>query len=399
MLLCFRCSPETKDHLDGLVASGSYRDESEVIAAAVANLAVLEKEVASQGGLIIGSRTRNGCDDRPKASVVTASQHAMRSAARTPQAGGNGPSVKRGTGVLTTPAPPIAQKLEVPSIFQLTSMPQTQPRGLADLPGDMWQHGQQVPLDRWILGQFNRLLPVKANCRALIHLFQQNGAISIKLAADQVALDALNLGDYLASIDEDHALQRDDALSTAFPQRKKDSDKARTRYANQFVAYQNGRGELSGLMIDLKLINVDTRRRERRIVPTHMAWELAKLENPILDGVVNGAVHRFSEDEKGLLIEHILVGVPVESFAYRAILEAVMAGHNTPETIDTFLQQYVSRDRAEKLSQSFLASQRSGAISRMSDLGLIERQRDGTRVSYGIPKEGREFLSHYDRRR
>jgi hypothetical protein len=108
-------------------------------------------------------------------------------------------------------------------------------------------------------------------------------------------------------------------------------------------------------------------------------------------------VQKFSDQEKSFLLEHILYGVPVESFAYRVILETVMNGANTPEKIDGALKEkYVSKDRAEQLSQSFLTSQRSGAISRMSDLGLIERQRDRVRVFYRVTEAGRSFLSQYN---
>lgn len=101
---------------------------------------------------------------------------------------------------------------------------------------------------------------------------------------------------------------------------------------------------------------------------------------------------KFSTEEREFLVHHIATAVPAEAFAYRSILEAVKAGHNTPEKLDAALKAYVSPDRAEDLSQSFLSSQRSGAVSRMSDLDLIGRQRDGTRVTYAVTDEGRAFL-------
>jgi hypothetical protein len=56
------------------------------------------------------------------------------------------------------------------------------------------------------------------------------------------------------------------------------------------------------------------------------------------------------------------------------------------------MKAFVAEDRIEKLSQSFLASQRSGAVSRMSDLNLVSRVRDGIRVSYVLTDEGTAFL-------
>lgn len=82
-------------------------------------------------------------------------------------------------------------------------------------------------------------------------------------------------------------------------------------------------------------------------------------------------------------------------FSPSAILEAVAAQKKTPEKIDKALKAYVDDSRAQELSKSFFASQRTGAISRMNDLGLIVRERDkddGVSVKYVLTKRGREFL-------
>jgi hypothetical protein len=250
-----------------------------------------------------------------------------------------------------------------------------------------------VPLDRWVLGQFNRLLPAKANARALIRLFMESGhGMAIPATSERIAKEAAALGEYLSALDTQKGLARDDALATAFPSMGEDAEKGRTRYANQFVVYQSGRGELSGLLVDFKFVNVTGSKKERLLVPTTFAWEFARLPNPVLDGQLQQGAEKFTPEEKALLLRHILTSVPAEAFAYRAILEAVRQGHNSPDKIDAALKAYVPADRREKLSQSFLASQRSGAISRMSDLGLIARQRDGVRVSYAVTDAGAALL-------
>ncbi len=200
------------------------------------------------------------------------------------------------------------------------------------------------------------------------------------------------LGDYLRQLDSAFKTSRDEALATAFPSAEEGAQKGRTRYANQFVVYQNSRGELSGLMVDLKLINFLQVRKERRIVPTRSAWELATLFNPLLDGNPLEPTDKFSSQEREYLANHIRRSVPVEAFAYRVILEAVQQGHTSPEQIDNALKGFLDEDRAGALSQSFLTSQRSGAVSRMSDLGLIERRREGVRMYYTATKQGLAFL-------
>ena len=387
MLLCFRCSPQTKSHLDTLISTGAYTDHSEAIAAAIANLVLMEGDFTAKSELIVAipAAFSSSFVEWEEEGVAGDAKHET-----LPGEAFAGPEAK---------APPLMcssrQRREVPGIFQLTSLPEIEPTGLSDLPPDTWHHGQEIPLERWILGQFNRMLPAKVNARALIHLFAKKGPLLIESAAQQVAKQALELSDFLVHWDAVHKPPRDEALATAFPSRRKDPEKGCTRYANQFVVYQNSRGELSGLMSDLKLINVEVRRRQRFIVPTHTAWDFARLENPVLDSQKDAELRKFSGDERSYLLEHILNGVPVEAFAYKSILEAVDMGESTPQKLDRWLRRFVSTDRSTKYSQSFLTSQRSGAISRMSDLGLIERQREGVRVSYSVTADGRAFLVRY----
>jgi hypothetical protein len=347
----------------------------------------MEQEVAEKGAIVIGGDPASLPRPAPApASKVPRSEGNGREKEKMPV---KGPQSKKEKPQAPTAAPaPL-----VPPLFRLEGFPQEAPAGLADLPPDLWSHGQTIPLDRWVLGQFNRLLPAKANVRALVRLFLNSPkGLEIGGAASMVAAQAAVLGDYLRQIDTKYEVSRDDALATAFPSAEEGAEKGRTRYANQFVVYQNGKGELSGLMIDLKLINVLPQRKERRIVPTRVAWEFAALRNPLLDGGADGPPEKFSPQERSFLLDHIVRSVPVEAFAYRVILEAVRQGHTSPDQIDAALKTYLDQDRAGDLSQSFLASQRSGAVSRMSDLGLIERRREGVRVFYAATDGGLAFL-------
>jgi hypothetical protein len=401
MIVCFNCTAATKDELDRLVEFGSYRDYGEAIAAAVRNQVLMEQEVREKGALIIGVPAAAAEAPREAAQEVRPPESAVRTKVAapppprptTPRKKDSGPRAKSSrNGSVARPRPAVPAT--VPALFLQEGFPEDRPVGLAELPTDMWAPGQVVPLDRWVLGQQNRLLPAKVNARALIRLFQDSPkGLPIAPTAERLAAEAAVLGDYLAALDEARKVSRDAALATAFPTTAEDADKGRVRYANQFVVYQNSRGELSGLMVDLKLVNVVPQRKERLIVPTRIAWEFARLPNPVLDGEIDGQTEKFTAEERSLLLRHIATSAPVEAFAYCAVLKAVRDGNNTPEKIDAALKVYVAEDRVEKLSQSFLASQRSGAVSRMSDLGLVERQREGVRVSYAVTEEGQAFLA------
>jgi hypothetical protein len=373
MIICFKCSPETRRALDSLLQSGEYKDYSEVISFAIMNMAVLHDEVLKRGSVIINSN-----------SELTSPTHnipvTMKEAAETTSQ----------RELYRNPNPPT-ELFVVPAVFSLEGLSESPPP-LADLPDDIWARGQEIPLDRWIFGQHNKLLPAKASCRALANLLiDKPKGVLLEEAAQQIAAEAAILGDFLAYQDKENGITRDEALSTAFPSTGNDGEKSRLRYANQFVASVNRQGQVSGLLMDLKLVNGRGRRRPYLML-TEIGWQFAVMPNPVLDDSQKMPTQKFSQNEREFLISHIAQSVPVEDFAYRTILTTIKGGTNTPETIDTTLQEHVPQDTERSLSKSFLSSQRSGAISRMADLGLVERVRDGVRVFYVVTDTGDEYL-------
>lgn len=379
MIVCFECSPKTKTLLDTMLASGQYRDYSEVITLALDNLNVLQAALSGSGMLTIESE---------KESRLL---HSLQSG-KTPK---QGATDQRFQGSETgkeksRPEPPsISLPTRIPSIFLLDNI--NEPSPLASPPGDIWTARQEVPLERWIFGQYNKLLPAKASCRALAHLLNsQSNGVPLEDAASKIAEEALILGSFLAHHDKQHGTKRDYALSTAFPSSNREAEKSRLRYASQFVAGVNKRGQVSGLLMDLKLIN-HTGGKKPRLKLTEAGWDFVKLPNPVFDVDKPETLQKFTVEERALLLDHISSSVPAEDFAYRAILKAVDAGAKTPEKLDSTLQEYVSKDAGRNLTKSFLASQRSGAVSRMADLGLITRARDGVKVSYVVTDLGRQY--------
>jgi hypothetical protein len=62
----------------------------------------------------------------------------------------------------------------VPAIFG--PVPEEAQIKTVSFPNDSFAVGQDVPVDRWIFGQHNKLLPVKATCRALANLMLRDKA-------------------------------------------------------------------------------------------------------------------------------------------------------------------------------------------------------------------------------
>lgn len=382
MIICFECNKDTKKLLDSFVGGGEYENYSEIISVAVNNLKMIGAAVGANGSLVIASHgelpaTRvDRAKDRPPPKVA----------------------VKRKIG--KTVAARIVESAisSVPSVPELFKRPtdECETPDLMQLPDDLWVRGTDVPLNRWLFAMYNKLLPAKANCRALCSLAESSGnGVELETATGKIAHEALLLGDYLLTWDSKLGLNRDSSLATAFPTSTRDVDKSVGRYGNQFVANLNKYGKLTGLLFALKLINYRRTKGNTFIHLTEPGWRFARMENPVLDGDDLSDSMRFSDNEIDFLLEHIAKCVPAEDSAYRAILKLVQDDVNTPDAIDQELQSTVSDEDKERVSVSYLVSQRSGAVSRMSDLDLIRRVRNGVAITYEATPRGANYLASY----
>jgi len=256
---------------------------------------------------------------------------------------------------------------------------------------DVFGREQLVPIERWLFGQFNRLFPAKASLRALAVIAREGKeALLLQVAAPRICETAARLGDYLRFLDRRFAHHRDEALATAFPEGGAEGEKGRIRYQDQFVGH-TVKGEQGGLLVGLKLAIIQTWKNRPIIFPTSAGWEFARLPNPIIDAPMEQDTSRLSEAERTFLLSHIKEGVPVELFAYRAVLSLIAQGKDTPELVNQGLARYRAPTTKDE-DLDFVATQKNGALGRMSDLGLVERERSGTRITYVLTEAGKKWL-------
>ena len=378
MIICFSCSPKTKKQLDHLLTTQQYGDYADAISSAIENLVAIQAELGQGGHVII----REDSAPTEHQAEVDFNLREKKQPAITQAR----PLHRDEQG-----ADPV-HFAKVPDFFSLDGYDGYPAECTANLPFDVWMSGETVPLHRWTLGQYNRLLPVKTGCRGLARLLHDDPTgVTLPEGPSRLAVAATELGDYLSYIDGLREHSRDEALATAFPTSGGSVAKSRTRFANQFVTSVNSKGQLSGLSIDLKLINWASG-SNKRLQLTEAGWQFALMKNPVLDQAIEDTIQRFSNEESEFLLDHIARHVPAEDFAYSVVLQAIQDGANTPEALDEALNCYAPNDKDRELSNSFLASQRSGAVSRMTDLGLVERQRTGVRVRYVATLVGQRYL-------
>lgn len=361
MIICFDCLDEKKRELDRLIAEGKYRSYSEFISLAIVNQLLLHSQFGAASGLVIQSAIQNeqasgGRQPSSKGSVETRGGIAPTSGQRT-----------------------VIDPFRVPD----TSIKRPPFAGFSD---DVFMKGEAVPPERWIFGQFNRLLPAKASCRALGNMLsEESEGVELNAASVEIARSARLLGMELERRDLERGVDRDDQLAIAFPLAAS-AEKGISRFANQFVGNVSNRGQLSGLLVALKLIGRTKGNRKGVVSLTEAGWNFALLKNPCID---SQGVKKFSAEEREFLCGHIGENVPQEASAYTRIVQLANSGGDTPKKLDKVLQKFVSP--SFEASASFIATQRSGVISRMTDLGLIGRERDGTRVRYVVTEYGKAF--------
>jgi hypothetical protein len=354
MVICFNCSSATKQKLDMLVSKGGYSDYTAAISAAIENQLLLEERVAESGSLILRETPPASSAEQPQQPKVIV------------------PTIDAGT------SGPDDSDVFVP----FAVMPATLTPTLAEAPKDE-APGVLTP-DRWLFGQYNKFLPVKANCRLAAQLLRGSpSGISFQALAQAVQQNMPNLRHWLEDFDYRHDLGREASLATAFP--TKDT-KSILRYTNQFVMSINKSGTPSGFPVALGLLNrLDS--KTDRVSLTEAGLQFSLMPNPVLDPP-HQPDGRFSTEETHFLLAHIRFHVPREHGAYITVLRFIAEGASNPEALDGKL-----KPNATAISGPYLSTQRSGVISRLTDLGLVSRQRDGIRVNYCLTREGRAYLN------
>lgn len=365
MLMTIRIPSQLKEKVDQLVNKGLYPDFSSMAVVAIENLLVAEEEHAGTAPASLQPEAQPGPATPPAVS------------ARPPFG--------------TLPRRIIAPSPRLPA-FAWHGTPEAAARQQRDFPGDRFAKGEKVCVERWLFGQQNRVVPLKVNARLLLTVLSDMADEPLlPVVTASMSAHAVAVGEAFSRIDSENGRKKDDALATAFP--SPDSEKSRQRFADQFVATENSQGELTGMLIDWKLGAVDRKKGKTYLYPTAACIVFADMHSPLLDNEhPDGIVTRFSDEELNWILQHIAAHVHVESFAFNTLLKGIVAGHKDPQSLDKYVRDIGLIER-EKTTDDFVATQRAGAVSRMADIDLVRRVRDGVRVSYEITARGHQWMN------
>ena len=241
--------------------------------------------------------------------------------------------------------------------------------------------------DEVIWGLYNRIFPVKITVRVLARLLVGKGSKSIELKAlrEEAVLQARTLGKQLLLTDRSRKSGRGERLATGLPVRR--GEKSLDRFKNMFVGAMSGQGRVDGFPAALGFVLLQRVGGRVEVSLTSAGFKFANLKNAVLDDSVEQAEGTLSVAESDFFMTHIRRVLPHEWELCHTIIESIPDGSDTPAAVDQIIRRALPG-----LNPSMVAPTRAGIISRLEELGLVQRRQDGLRVSYALTKRGESFL-------
>lgn len=247
-------------------------------------------------------------------------------------------------------------------------------------------------------GQYNKIFPAKLVVRRLanvVHEQNEDGTSTPQDGIQWIDLDqfhketaelARNYGLQIKEYDEKQSRGRGEKLSAGLPTGE-DTEKSVGRFQTHFVGRSKQDGSLAGAAPSLLFVDI-TDEDVSRIGITEAGLAFAELYNPLLD-VGPDADESLSADERDFYMDHVREELPAEHEAMVTAANAIADGSDRPDELTDRVAQL-----QESWSESKANTMRSGIVSRMHELGLIERERVGQRgIAYTLTETGEALVS------
>ncbi|MGO9643895.1 MAG: hypothetical protein ACLPY5_04000 [Candidatus Bathyarchaeia archaeon] len=241
-----------------------------------------------------------------------------------------------------------------------------------------------IPRLDYLWGQYNRFLPVKVVTRVAANLVRKNSADSIQLSElyETCARIAREVGKDLERKDDQFGRKRGTIIAAGFPIGD-DQSKSALRFNSQFVGYLT-KDEILGAAPVLKFLEIKRDTHNSASV-TEFGAKFASLVNPVLDS--KDYSRALSDEEVSFILDHIAVQLPTESKLIQLVLLSVKEGTATPDGLNKVVGKFDSDWKKGEASTI-----RSGVVSRISELGLLAREKDGVKVTYKLTNLGDDYL-------
>jgi len=262
-----------------------------------------------------------------------------------------------------------------------------------------------LPRHDYLWGQYNRLFPVKIVTRVASNLLRISGSEQIPLLElqEKSAEIARDLGKDIARKERSMGRKRGEIISAALPIGRK-QDKTESRFKNQFVGYVakiKVEGEhtpafrVEGAAPTLKFLSFSLDEKNTvNVGITDPGLKFSILPNPVIE--LQNYSAPFSPEEIEFLLEHIASEIPREAMLIRLILSGVNEGIATPEGLNERMKSF-KKENGREWKGNEAITMRVGVVSRVSELGLLGRKKDGVRVTYELTDLGEKYLERLNK--
>jgi len=367
------------EDIKSLVEKGLYRGLEQFLEIAAFNQLALERGVSAaelvqaghrnstiSGRVGVGERSREVESQTPRATPVRDPKNTrLRSPEKT------GRPIRADSTTAANPETELRElcaRLSVGGGLNAPGAVQTTPR----------------PVGERLWGQVNRLFPLKLATRWLAKRASGSEWPLFGEIGDALADDAANLGSILEAIDLAAGRKRDELLATGLPRRGNPA--SRDRFLSQYIARVTRAAEIyPGAICQYSLAAF----QGERLALTEAGLEFARVRNPLLDEGIAELKATLTEDERAFLRNHIRVNVTGEFHDLQLIVNAVINGKDTPDSLLKATRGKLPVEWSDLMART----QVSGLLARAVDLGLMSRIWDGRNLTYEASPTCSQFMA------
>jgi len=366
-------TPKTYEEIMALVSSGIYVSLEQFLEIALFNQLALEKG-ATPAELIDAQRQKR----RKRSGMELTDRDSKTARVRAEKKTSHVPTIKQ----------PISRQRRATSNLDFAELRQALDQlSLSQyVPGDLPDAVENTGIgNERIWGQVNRLLPLKLSCRwiAIVASAKKQWP-TLQAVAEPLANDAAVIGSALEKSDDAKGRKREEMLATGLP--RKGNLQSRDRFLSQFLARVTRAGRIyPGAICHYGLARFD----EDHLVLTRAGEELARLENPVMDGTFESVSATLSDAERTLFLQQIRTYAAVEWSEFKTVMAAIAAGNITPDSLLAAVRATFPPDWTEVAYRTHIY----GVLARISDLRLLSKDWDGRRVQYKLTKSATSVLA------
>jgi hypothetical protein len=247
-----------------------------------------------------------------------------------------------------------------------------------------------------IFGMMNKIAAGKLALRVLANKIAEKGTawIDIESVHPDLERNALLVKEHLRIYDKSHRRRRGEGLASGFPNHDRTSIR---RYLNHYLGYlakksRSGRG----LLAEMGLVSLDQKGDGTIMIGiTEPGLRFCMMHSPLIDEAVlanEPILVPLSPEEVGFIGSQLKAYRPGELKFLRHVAHSVGNGQGTPDRLSKVVRAYLKAIRYGNISDAVVVTMRVGAVSKLSDMGILVTKMDRGGATYSLNEDAQRKL-------